>query len=69
MFVIDCVCSQDVGRLAEAKRAYEEAIRLRPNFAIAFGNLASCFFDEGNMDMAVKCVSYVHNMCVTRWLV
>jgi tetratricopeptide (TPR) repeat protein len=27
---------------------------LRPSFAIAHGNLASCFYDEGNMEMAVK---------------
>ena len=42
--------------IAEAKAAYEQAIRIRPNFAIAHGNLASCFYDEGNMEMAVKYV-------------
>ncbi len=42
--------------LAEAKSAYQEAIRLRPDFAIAHGNLASCFYDEGDMKTAVRCV-------------
>ncbi len=47
--------AQEVGRLADAKAAYQEAIRLRPDFAIAHGNLASCYYDEGDMKTAIKC--------------
>ncbi len=51
------VRAQELGLLADAKAAYQEAIRLRPDFAIAHGNLASCFYDEGDMKTAIRCVS------------
>ncbi len=47
---------QELGLLADAKAAYQEAIRLRPDFAIAHGNLASCFYDEGDMKTAIRWV-------------
>lgn len=55
---------QDAGRLGEAKAAYVEAIKLRPAFAIAHGNLASCYYDEGDMVTAVKCVRVCVYICV-----
>lgn len=36
----------------------KKAIELRPDFAIAHGNMASCHFDMGDMNSAVK--SYKH---------
>lgn len=44
--------------MEEAKATYQEAIRLRPDFAIAHGNLASCFYDQGNYRRAIH--SYKH---------
>ena len=40
--------------LAEAKRAYKRATALRPDFAIAHGNLASCLYDEGDLKAAIR---------------
>lgn len=31
----------------DAMQCYQTAIKLRPDFAIAYGNLASCYYDCG----------------------
>ena len=41
------------GRLDEAKKSYLEAIRIRPDFAIAWNNLAGVFKDEGDLETSV----------------
>ena len=50
--------------LAEAKRAYKRATALRPDFAIAHGNLASCLYDEGDLKSAIR--QYKHALQLSR---
>jgi hypothetical protein len=38
----------------KALTCYEGAIAIRPDFAIAHGNMGSCQFDLGNVDAAIK---------------
>jgi tetratricopeptide (TPR) repeat protein len=40
--------------LLKALTCYEGAIAIRPDFAIAHGNMGSCQFDLGNVDAAIK---------------
>lgn len=47
----DCVSQ---GNLDEAKRCYMEAIRIRPEFAIAWSNLAGIFKDQGDIETALN---------------
>ncbi|CAN0348796.1 unnamed protein product, partial [Ectocarpus sp. 8 AP-2014] len=39
-------------------QCYQTAIKLRPDFAIAYGNLASCYYDCGCQDLAIKTFRY-----------
>ena len=45
--------SQAAGDLPAAKACYLEAIRLKPDFAIAWNNLAGVFKDEGQIVTAI----------------
>lgn len=38
---------QERGMVHDAMQCYQTAIKLRPDFAIAYGNLASCYYDCG----------------------
>jgi protein O-GlcNAc transferase len=40
------------------KVSYETAISLRPDFAIAHGNLASCYYDMRDYDKAISLFRY-----------
>ena len=42
------------GRLEDAKRYYLEAIRVKPDFAIAWSNLAGVFKEEGQLPTAIS---------------
>jgi len=42
----------------EAMSEYKKAVELRPDFAIAHGNLASCYYDQGQLPLAVKTFKY-----------
>ena len=48
-------CAARLGRRELAMREYEEAIRLRPTFAAAWGNLAACLVADGRDYLAVPC--------------
>lgn len=43
---------------SQAIKCYQGAITIRPDFAIAHGNLASCFYDKGDLDAAIKTFKY-----------
>ena len=43
-----------LGDLPAAKQAYLTALQLRPNFAIALGNLGSVYYEEGSMEDAIR---------------
>jgi protein O-GlcNAc transferase len=44
--------------LHDAIACYQQAIKLRPDFAIAHGNLGSCYYDLGDFTQAIKCFNY-----------
>ncbi len=44
---------QAMNRPQEAISAYLQAIRLRPDFAIAHGNLASLYYEQGQLEQAI----------------
>lgn len=39
----------------DAMQCYQTAIKLRPDFAIAYGNLASCYYDCGYVAAVLVC--------------
>jgi tetratricopeptide (TPR) repeat protein len=42
----------------DAIASYRSAIKLRPDFAIAHGNLGSCYYDIGDHAAAIKSFNY-----------
>lgn len=44
---------QAMNRPQEAITSYLQAIRLRPDFAIAHGNLASIYYEQGQLEQAI----------------
>jgi protein O-GlcNAc transferase len=44
---------QALGRPQEAILCYQRSIRLRPDYAIAYGNLASLYYEQGLLDHAI----------------
>ena len=42
-----------MGRPQEAIMCYQRAIQLRPDYAIAYGNLPSVYYEQGQMDLAI----------------
>jgi len=42
----------------DAIASYKSAIKLRPDFAIAHGNLGSCYYDIGDYAAAIKSFNY-----------
>lgn len=47
VFVCFFLDLQERGLVHDAMQCYQTAIKLRPDFAIAYGNLASCYYDCG----------------------
>jgi len=45
-------CQQAQGNLNEAIVAYKNALTVKPNFGLAYSNLASCFVMAGELDLA-----------------
>lgn len=46
-FAVAVFAEQEQGLIQDAMQCYQTAIKLRPDFAIAYGNLASCYYDTG----------------------
>ncbi len=44
--------------IQDAIACYQAAIKLRPDFAIAHGNLGSCYYDLGDYTSAIKAFNY-----------
>ncbi len=44
--------------MQDAIASYRSAIKLRPDFAIAHGNLGSCYYDIGDHAAAIKSFNY-----------
>ncbi|OIT21173.1 putative udp-n-acetylglucosamine--peptide n-acetylglucosaminyltransferase sec [Nicotiana attenuata] len=44
---------QSLGMPQEAIVRYQRALQVRPDYAMAFGNLASVYYEQGNMEMAI----------------
>lgn len=51
------------GDLEGAKRCYLEAIRIRPDFAIGWNNIAGVFKDEGQIDTAIAYYREAIRLC------
>lgn len=45
---------KELGIMSEAIACYRSAITLQGDHAIALGNLGSCFFDQGDIDLAIQ---------------
>jgi tetratricopeptide (TPR) repeat protein len=51
--LIELYIMQAMNRPQEAITSYLQAIRLRPDFAIAHGNLASIYYEQGQLEQAI----------------
>jgi len=34
---------------------YQRALQARPDYAMAYGNLATIYYEQGQLDMAIRC--------------
>jgi len=50
------ISDYEMGRHQEAVEAYREPVRLEPDFALAWGNLALAYFLSGNRSAALEAV-------------
>src|SRR5207249_1474913 len=48
------VASSGLGRLDEARRYYEETLRMAPAFAAAHNNLANVYLRQGRIEQAIE---------------
>jgi tetratricopeptide (TPR) repeat protein len=48
------LCYYKLARYPEAERAYREAIKLRPDYDTAMGNLSLVYAKQGRLDLAIS---------------
>nr|CAB3446600.1 unnamed protein product [Digitaria exilis] len=46
---------QALGMSQDAIMCYQRALQARPDYAMAYGNLATIYYEQGQLDMAIRC--------------